>query len=161
MEGNLQVITFYACSILRLNFFFTPGQKLQVAIVYFFLFFLIFFGVAGYFLIFQSLKKLSKYFVDNLNGSFSTTIFVTIEFGIKNLLLAMFHSLFRSAPLFKLQFGCLAAVEIMCLINYYYFLLKSKIFEIKVKIWIGSFLSFLRIALLLILYVQQNNLEDV
>lgn len=62
MEGNLQVVTFYSCSILRLNFFFNGSQKVQAALVYFILYFLIFLGVAGYLLIFSKLRKLCKYF---------------------------------------------------------------------------------------------------
>ena len=97
MEGNLQVVTFYTCSILRLCFFYTPTQKLQTAVVYFGLYFLVLYSVAGYFMIFQKLGMLTKYFADNVNPSFETTVFLTIEYGLKNLLLAIIHSLFRSA----------------------------------------------------------------
>lgn len=62
MEGNLQIVTFYTCSILRLNFFFNASQKVQAALVYLGLFFLIFLGIAGYLLIFSKLRKLCKYF---------------------------------------------------------------------------------------------------
>ena len=78
MEGNLQVVTFYTCSVIRLCFFYTPAQKFQTALVFFGLYFLVLYSVAGYFLIFQKLGFLSKYFVDNVKPSLQTTVFLTI-----------------------------------------------------------------------------------
>lgn len=122
MEGNLQVISFYASSILRFNFFIAPTIKFQAALVYFFLFFLVIFGVAAYLLVFQKLGRLSKYFAENVNSSFHAISFLTFECGIKNILLALVHSLFRAPDLYKLQFSCLMCIELMCLTNYFFFL---------------------------------------
>ena len=102
MEGNLQAVTFYACSIIRLCFFYNPRGKLQAAAIYFFLYLLVIFGVGGYFLIFQKLKSLSKYFADNVTPSLRTTAFLTFEYGVKNILLALIHSLLRSAGMLSL-----------------------------------------------------------
>ena len=78
MEGNLQVVTFYTTSILRVNFFLSPVVKFQAALVYFILFFLILFAVAAYFLVFQKLGSLTKYFGENVNSSFFGLTFLTI-----------------------------------------------------------------------------------
>lgn len=128
MEGNLQIVTFYACSVLRFCFFFSPSDKIQAAVVFFGLYFLILFSVAGYFFVFQRLGPLTKYFCDNVRPTLHTSIFLTIEYGIKNLLLAMVHSLLRSRPLFGAQFACLGAIELLCLANYIAFLMRKNVF---------------------------------
>ena len=112
MEGNLQVLLFYSCSVLRLNFYYNPKGKLEAAFIYLFLYFLVLFSVAGYFLAFMQLGKLFKYFADNVEvkPSFTTAVFLTIEYGIKNLLLAMVHSLLRAQDLYKVQFIALGLI---------------------------------------------------
>lgn len=160
MEGNLQVVTFYASSILRINFFLTPIVKFQAALVYTILFFLIFFAVSAYFLVYQKLGSLTKYFAENVNSSFRSIAFLTIECGIKNLLFALVHSLLRAPDLYKLQFTCLIAIEIMCLMNYFLFLKIKKFFEVRGRSWIMMILGMTRISFIVIIFVQQNSYND-
>ena len=157
MEGNLQVVTFYTCSVIKLCFFYTPAQKFQTAIVFFGLYFLVLYSVGGYFLIFQKLGTLTKYFADNVNPSFKTIFFLTFEYGLKNLLMAIVHSIFRSPDMYRVQFTALAAIELLCLANYIIFLREKRIFEVKLKVWMMFMLSLVRLSILMVLYIQQKN----
>lgn len=78
MEGNLQVITFYACSVFRFCFFRNFSQKFKSGLSFFILYFLILFAVAGHFFVFSSFGRLSKYFADNVKPSLRTIFYPTI-----------------------------------------------------------------------------------
>lgn len=54
--------------------------------------------------------------------------FLTVECGVKNILLAMIHSLFGASSLYELQFACLSSVELMCIVNYLVYLNRSGCF---------------------------------
>ena len=154
------MVTFYTCSVIKLCFFYTPGQKFQTAVVFFGLYFLVLYSVGGYFLIFQKLGVLTKYFADNVNPSFKTIFFLTFEYGVKNLLMAIVHSIFRSPDMYRVQFTALAAIELLCLANYIVFLSERRIFEVKLKVWTMFLLSLIRLSILMVLYIQQKNRDD-
>lgn len=151
MEGNMQMLTFYVSSILKLNFFFRPIEKLEAVIVYGLLFSIILFAVGGYLLVYRSIKKLIKYFADNVNGSFQITIYLLIEFGFKNLCLGIIHSLFRKKEMLFVQLGSLFGVELLCLVNNAVFLSRKGEFEYRMKVWLIFCLNFMRIILIFLL----------
>ena len=151
MEGNLQMLTFYLASILRLNFFFLPLQKAAAALAYALLFSVVLFAVGGYLLVYRSIKKLIKYFADNVNGSFQIAIYLLIEFGFKNLSLGLVHSLFRRKDQLFEQLGSLFAIELLCLANNAVFLSRKGAFEYRMKVWLLVSLNFMRIILIFLL----------
>lgn len=84
-------------------------------------------------------------------------VFLTVECGLKNILLGMIHSLFGASSLYRLQFACLSGVELMCIINYLAYLNREGCFELKAKVWIYLLLSSVRLLIIGFLYVQQNS----
>jgi uncharacterized protein with PQ loop repeat len=124
------------------------------------LYFLVIFSVAGFFLVFAFLGQLAKYFTDNTKPSLRTTFYLTIEYGLKNFLLAVIHALLRSSDLYGIQFAALSAVEIVCLANNIQFLWSVKLCEFRYKVWLMIIFGTLRIMLLGVLYIQQRSLND-
>ena len=119
------------------------------------LYFLVLFAVGGFFIVFAFLGRLSKYFVDNAKPSVHSVFYLTFEYGIKNLLMGLIHSLLRSADLYPWQFSALAIVEILCIANHIMFLRRKEICEMKSKVWLMIFFNFLRLLLLIVLTFQQ------
>ena len=122
LEGNLQILIFYSCSVFKLNFFREAAQKSLLGVSYLALFLLVFFSVAGYFIIFAFFGRLSKYFADNVKPSLHSIFYLTIEYGLKNLLLGVTHALLRQPDLYYQQFSVLALIELTCITNHIIFL---------------------------------------
>lgn len=110
LEGNLQILSFYAISDITLPFQFHIGDKITMCASVFTFCFLVVFSIAGYSYLYTFFKKLIKYFTDNIKISGSIIFYLTIEFGFKNLSMAMIHSLFRRFQMYCLQFGLLSFV---------------------------------------------------
>ena len=130
---------------------------METGLAFFLLYPLVFFAVAGYLLIFSSFGRLSKYFADNARPSLRASFYLTIEYGLKNFLLALVHTILRSSNLYAWQFGSLGAIELLCIINNLMFLRDVKLYEYRFKIWLMVTFSFIRVMLLTVLLFQQSN----
>lgn len=110
IDGRIEIMTFYFTSEALLLYSSSFLHKLQVVVIIFGYFFIFFFTLTSTILYRSTYGKLLKYIFHNCKKPLSSTLYMTVTFGIYNILLGFIHRLLLSYPITQLY--VLLVVEI-------------------------------------------------
>lgn len=92
IESNIEFFTFLAFRNFHTMFSFDFSNKLYLAAMIFFVYFVVLFAVAGYFLMYYLYGKLAKYFLDNLYRIRGSFFMMTFIYGLRPFFKGVIHS---------------------------------------------------------------------
>lgn len=110
IDGRIEIMTFYFTSEALLLYSSSFLHKLQVVAIIYAYFLVFFFALTSMMLCRSAYGKLLKYVFHNCKKPLSSTLYMTVTFGIYNILLGFIHRLLLSYPLTQLYL--LIGVEI-------------------------------------------------
>lgn len=110
IDGRIEIFTFYFASEALLLFSSSFLHKLQVVAIIYTYFLVFFFALSSMILYRSTYGKLLKYIFHNCKYPLSSTLYMTVTFGIYNILLGFTHRLLLSYP--TTQLYALLVVEI-------------------------------------------------
>ncbi len=120
----------------------------------FFVFFACFsFCICVFLLIHIFFKKMAIYFKQNTVNSILGSIYITVQYGLKNIVFGAIHSLMRET--YANQLIALAIFELL-LILVNVILQNKKLFIRKYKIWGNNLFSMIRILIILLFSIDKN-----
>lgn len=156
-DGNIQQFVFYQTSEWKNIFFFSMGNKILKSFILFFGFVLVAVSTGGILLIFGFYRKLNKYLMDNNKNHLSGVIFLLIQYGLRNFLFGMLHSVLRPLP-YQTMVTILLLLESLLLLTFIVSL-SIKVYKTSIIMWFYILISFIRILLIFSLAVdyEQGN----
>jgi hypothetical protein len=145
-DGNVQQFAFYLTSEWRNVFYFSFGDLCLKAGIVWFGFLLVTVSVGGFFMTFGTYCKLNRHLIDNNRNNLHGNTFILLQYGFRNLLIGILHSILRYLPYFTML-SILISVELLFLT---FFILSITLMTYRAlnSIWIYLLLSFIRILLI-------------
>lgn len=156
-DGNIQQFAFYTTSEWKNTFFFLLGDKWAKIFTLYFGFSLVIVSVGGFLMAFAYYGKLNKYLVDNNRNNFAGVFFLMLQYGLRNLIFGMLHSILRPLPY-------LAMLKILILAEFLFTLALIISFTLNIYkyakfMWFYVLISFLRILLISTLAVDYEEIN--
>ncbi len=145
-EGNIQQFAFYMISELRNLFAFTFNNWIVKVLVVQFGFILGLVATACFFMTLGLYGKLNRYLLYNYRNSMMGNIVLMLQFGLRNLVLGIMHSLLRELS-YSTTITVLIGTEIVFMVIFT-LSIPWKIYKSINNMWIYLLLTFIRIILI-------------
>lgn len=160
-DGNIQQFAFYTASEWKNTFFFLLGDKCVKIFTIYFGFILVMVSVGGFLMAFAYYGKLNKYLVDNNKNSFAGVFFLLLQYGLRNFVLGVLHSILRPLP-YPTMLKFLLTVELFFALVFI-LSFSLNIYKFAKFMWLYLLISFVRILLIstLALDYEYTNYEII
>jgi hypothetical protein len=145
-DGNVQQFAFYLTAELRNVFYFSFGDQCLKAAILLFGFLLVTISVGGFIIAYGIYGKLNKYLVDNNRNNLKGNAAIVLQYGLRNILLGILHSILRPLP-YKTLLSILISTELLFLVIFIISIAFMAYRSLKL-IWIYLLLAFIRILLI-------------
>ena len=157
-EGNIQQFTFYCAAEYRNAFFFSLGDKWTKVFVVCFGFILVVVSVCGLLLSFGMYRKLNKYLVDNNRNNLKGVCFLLLQYGLKNFILGVLHSVLRPLP-YTVTIAVLLSTEVIFTMLFT-LSFSIGIYKNAIFMWFNVIISLVRMLLITTLAFDYEQIND-
>lgn len=134
------------------------GNKLLKTIILFFGFVLVAVSIGGFLVALSWYRKLNKYLVDNNKNHLGGVIFLLLQYGARNFLFGMLHSVLRPLP-YQTMITILLMVELLLFLTFIVSL-SMKIYNKISFMWLYILISFIRILIIFSLAVDYEQINQ-
>jgi hypothetical protein len=152
-EGNLQYFFFVLFSQMSLGFSLSRTDKVLNVVNYLVFFAIIWLSVVSCFLAYYLNKKLTKFIIGNWRTQVHGLLAYSLTNVVRMLIIGALHSFLRNS---NLQLPLLFAVEASFILFLMISIKSMMIHKLKAKLWFVIIFSVLRMALQILLYLQQQ-----
>lgn len=156
-DGNIQQFTFYSTSEWKNTFFFSVGDKCIKTFTVFFGFILVIISIGGFLVAFGLYGKLNKYLVDNNKNNLKGVFFILLQYGLRNFIFGILHSILRSLPYPTMIVILLSTELLFALLFVLSFTLK--IYKMASFMWFYVLITFIRILLIFTLAIDYEHIN--
>lgn len=157
-DGNVQQFAFYAAAEWRNIFFFSLGDKWTKLLAVFFGFILVAVSVGGFLFAFAHYRKLNKYLVDNNRNSLKGVCFLLLQYGLRNFVFGVLHSVLRPLP-YAIMIAVLLLAEVLFTLLFV-LSFSLRIYKKASYMWLYIIISLIRILLITTMAIDNGSINE-